>query len=208
MEHILDFKLFETDEYWKKRPDWIVFDKNHKLIDFNLPFTKANRLILDNNKKQINTILSQNGKTFESPIDAQKFLDTEKEKKFPTKKEKKELSKETILKKVSDKSQNIKNSVFIRTVAEIFDIDDVLIISSLEFSEDLKDIKYAYLIIDDKYYDKDGFHTKSDIMKLWKINNYNFDDMTFKKDVSYLKKMSKEDRTFFDIVSKMKKDLS
>lgn len=77
------------------------------------------------------------------------------------------------------KNENIFDYI-IYWIGKIFQYKNFLFITKIELSEDTKDIKKIFLIVDEKYLDRTGLHTKEDIMKDYHITQYTWKEFTYK----------------------------
>ena len=77
------------------------------------------------------------------------------------------------------KNDNIFDSI-IYWVGKIFGYKNFLFLTKIELSEETKDIKKFFLIVDDKYLDRIGLHSKDDIMKEYHITQYTWKEFTYK----------------------------
>lgn len=86
---------------------------------------------------------------------------------------------EKLSKYISRRFKDEDKIIFTYWISKIFKFSKILFISNVEMSEEWKDIKHAFIIIGDKYYDGSGFHTREDIYKKFHISKWSFNDYTF-----------------------------
>ncbi len=86
---------------------------------------------------------------------------------------------EKMSKLIKRRFKNEDRVVFTYWIGKIFNFEKYLIISGVEFSDNIKDIIHVYIKIDDEYFDGSGFHTKEDIIKNHGMSKYSFKDFTY-----------------------------
>ena len=77
--------------------------------------------------------------------------------------------------------------LFTYWIGKIFEYDKYLIVSKIELSEYDKDVSHVYIVLDDKYYDGSGFHSKEELYKAHNISQYSFKDFTYNGDLNKVK---------------------
>lgn len=82
--------------------------------------------------------------------------------------------------------------LFTYWIGKIFNFSKYLLLTKIELSEHLQDVTHAYIILGDKYYDVNGFHTKEDLCKKHDISEYSFKDFTFSAKLDSVEKCLKE----------------
>lgn len=81
--------------------------------------------------------------------------------------------------------------LFVYILGKLFNIDNYLYISKIEFSEYPKDIVYSYIIMGDKYISGSDVYTKVEIYKRHKLSDENFKDYCFVSNNKILKQIIK-----------------
>ena len=97
-----------------------------------------------------------------------------------------------ISKYINKRFKNENNIILMYWIGLIFGFTKYLFISKIEMSESLKDVKHIYTIIGDKYYDNTGFHSKDEILELFHLSKWSFNDYTFSGDFEMLRNCVKE----------------
>ena len=78
--------------------------------------------------------------------------------------------------------------VYTYWIGKIFNYNKFLFVSKIEMSEELKDVCHVYIILEDKYFDGTGFHTREEIYEKFHISKYSYNDYTFYGDLNLLNK--------------------
>lgn len=188
-EYLLERK---EEDAWMDVPNWLVYDKEYKVIDFNLPFKKAQKVAIDNDEKGMYQMTKQNNRIFNNHTEAQKAVD-EYIKPKPKKKKAKTYTKEDALNDIFyySKEKDINSFLFAYCVGKILKYEKFLFISKVEGSDDKKDVKEVVIkLSSEKYANKDGFLTKTELMKIYDLSKWTFNDKTFENDLSFLKSFS------------------
>lgn len=99
-----------------------------------------------------------------------------------------------IKKSISYLNKRVNNTdslLYVYLLSKIYKINNILYITSVEFSNNEEDVIYAYIPYDNKYINGKGIYTKEEIMKQHDIPNNTFKEFTFKSDNTILKKSFK-----------------
>ena len=89
------------------------------------------------------------------------------------------------------KKDNKHNAIFVYWIAKMLDFKKIVFVSTVEMSEDSKDVKHVFIKIEDKYFDQRGFCEKEDIIEEFDLDEYNFKDLVYNGTIEDLQKVIK-----------------
>lgn len=89
------------------------------------------------------------------------------------------------------KKDNKHNAIFVYWIAKMMDYKKIIFVSTVEMSEDPKDVKHVFIKIEDKYFDQSGFCEKEDIIEEFDLDQYNFKDLVYNGTIEDLQKVIK-----------------
>ena len=111
-----------------------------------------------------------------------------KDEKEDTEVDKKVETLELMANYISRRFKNEDKILFTYWIGEIFEFTKYLVVSKIEMSEYDQDVTHVYIVLDDKYYDGSGFHTKEDLYKSHNMSQYTFKDFTYNGSLDKVKK--------------------
>lgn len=95
---------------------------------------------------------------------------------------------EDMSKYISRRFKDEDGIIFTYWIGRIFNFSKYLFISNIEMSEELKDVKHVFIILNDKYYDGSGFYTREEIYEKYHISKWSYNDYTFSGTIDDLSK--------------------